>query len=586
MKTRIPQLHYETLSETALNAVINCYIKQEKYDDLLIALGANKGKLPFEALLYAIDQLNPKLVLTLLSTVKNGEEHLNISVDLLVTRVTDVFVIDLWGTKQQNLSEQEVYEKKGIIIKTLLTFKADNICKINKNKENKIEMDQPSIEVLAQYVDDDTFQEFIRKYNISIEDYKKSMIPSLLFNGVSPMADNILPKCTATDILLNRSYISEKEEDRSLVLEAYKSLLSWQETKKIFHFVVENILKGDSLKVLFTEGSSYYNPEKNLVCIQLRSKYGFTIESIMAHEFSHYLMEKLYYNQALPFSVSKLNQLIFKDKFKSNYETKVKLDNLLSEDTIEESKKTLFTSLEYDKASCSMLKLAKKLLRKDIEDTDLSSTKQKDIDLNSTKQYVPYLKECTILPIFYLYFYDKFSEKVRENLDKAINTDAKLQKALTLLISNLLDLPFISEQDNINDLFNDDRKVVLKYLLDDCLPQIVEQYQLLKSDMFFLGRVGDILFRSDTEDRLVEYIVRYPEFAALNQAELLENPKIMESFEGLKNFWEKHIIPEIDGRLENLKTQFTENDIVLNSTEEIEVVGNIVDQVVITDMFM
>lgn len=571
MKVRITKNYYEKLQRIALDKIIESYIKQEKYEDLNIALSAHENNL--SVLYRAIDYWEPTIIKAILDNTKKGDASLHHIIDRVISSIDESNYFDSLPPKLLNKTEKEFYNIKSKIINLLINFKMENIKQINTSQEEQIKMDQNSVEILAQYNDDTFLVKFIEDNKIDVLEFKDTMIPYLLFKEAKLITQKVPAKCAMQEVLLARTYLIDLDST-NLVESAYTDLLGWPETKKILSYVATEIVKGDKLKILFTT-SSYYNPMKNLICIELHPQDGFTKESIIAHEFSHFVMEKLYKNESLPFQISSLkNILLSKDNqnIKSNYSFNCNLDKLGNEG-MQEASIILAKYLKYDQAALEPLRMAE----------DMLSFKVKE-SINNAIEYTKYLKECTLLPLFYLSSYDKFSEKAKKSLYESLNKDPLMQKTVTLLASNLLELDYIKEKEDNHRLFADDNKSSLEYLLNTCLPLISEKFKLFKCDIQFLERVADILFRKDNADRGTEHIVRYPEFAVMSrQDKLLDNPKILKSFKLLANYWDDYIIKDIDQSLSCFKNQ---NDKALIDNNFVELTVDHLGQLAITDFYL
>lgn len=71
-------------------------------------------------------------------------------------------------------------------------------------------------------------------------------------------------------------------------------------TNKLLAYIAANIKVQDSLKIIFDNKSfSHYDWDNNLICIEK-----FNLESIIAHEFGHYAIEKIFCNASIPLNNS------------------------------------------------------------------------------------------------------------------------------------------------------------------------------------------------------------------------------------------------------------------------------------------
>lgn len=576
MKVRIPKIFYEKLTDAALDKIILSYIKQENYEDLNIALSARTNNLG--TLYEAVDYLDPKIIRAILNSTKKGDVYLNYTIDNVIENIIEDDFSDSLDPKLQSMSEQEIYSRKGKIINLLINFKVENINEINSSREEKIKIDQYLVEVLAQYNDETVVAKFIEDNKIDIREFKDTMIPYLLLKNAKLISDKVPVTCSAKEILLARTYL-EDLESTSVIQTAYSNLLGWPKLQKILHYAVAEIVKGGKLKILFST-TSYYNPIQDLICIKLNPKDGFTIESIIAHEFGHFVMQKLFNNKCLPFQISSLKTLLSSQDephSKSNYLSGLDLGKLFNEKGIKEAwikeVSSIFTQyMDYNRAAMEPLRLGERMISSD-----------QKVNFDYTLEYIKYLKECTILPLFYLASYGKFTEKSKQSLDVALENNHSVQKTLVLTVTNLLELECIQEKEDNHKLFTDKKQSCLEYLFNTCIPLIIENFKLSPSDVHFLERIADILFRKGSIDKGTEHIVRYLEFLAMSNQDKLHNPAIMESFKSLEDFWGRNIFPRIDDNLSCLKSPDEKEIIDHDHVGLVEVTGDISAQVVVTD---
>ncbi|AEK74439.1 hypothetical protein Rh054_02260 [Rickettsia conorii subsp. heilongjiangensis 054] len=164
---------------------------------------------------------------------------------------------------------------------------------------------------------------------------------------------------------------------------------------------------------------------------------------------------------------------------------------------------------------------------------------------NDSKELIKYLKNETILPIFYFNNYRPDKTDTRE-LEEVIKTNSHAH-IMTNLIINLLKLPCVKEQDYY-ELFATDQKVQLQCILTKILPQIIKDKDLTSEQVYYLESIGNLIHR-ESDDRAAEFIVRYLEISIDNLLHSIEDSRIINAIQPLADFWEEHIVPKMESTI-------------------------------------
>lgn len=553
---------YETLNQKEANELANTYIKQEKHDDLKILLSARKHNL--NILDWAIDYLNPDLIDLILKNTEKGDRYLNITISNVISKINKIDQISLIRTKNNSFSKTGLFEVKGKMIKSLLNFKLANIKKLNTENEGlNLELDQLDIKILSNYCSYEDLKKFIKDNEIDVSKFEDHLISSLLLQNPQVLLEEVQDNKSPLQVLLSRTYVVNGEK-KIVVNEAFKKLLSWPETNKIFHYVAAKITNGDDLKILFTDNSSYYDIDTNFITVQTEVSSLNSIESIAAQEFSHYLMNKIFDNSCQPFSFYGVTKVFYNTEINtSNYNSNINTENLLNEFP-QEHEKLIKQLLDYNKAAIELLKLAASMLGYGVE------------KFNHTDDLVKYLKDNTILPIFLLHKYENSVDCLEKSVQASIQLNLKpaYLKLTNSILSYNRDCGSEYINENYSDISNkfipeDIENVIINenhldisnksiqgyidaiiFISDKLYPAIIDEKKIQPDQNFFLSRIADILFRKTWEDKLAQFVVRLPEFAVMRQAGELKDPKIIKSFKPMTEFWDVYITPQMDSTIE------------------------------------
>ncbi|KJV96808.1 hypothetical protein [Rickettsia amblyommatis] len=214
-------------------------------------------------------------------------------------------------------------------------------------------------------------------------------------------------------------------------------------------------------------------------------------------------------------------------------------DKIFLPKNFESLKRLINSSHEYSRAAKPILDLTAILILTPEERNKISSK------YNDSKELIKYLKNETILPIFYFNNYRPEKADTRE-LEEVIKTNSHAH-IMTNLIINLLKLPCVKEQD-YHELFATDQKVQLQCILTKILPQIIKDKDLTSEQVYYLERIGDLIHR-ESDDRAAECIVRYLEISIGNLLHPIEDSRIINAIQPLANFWEEHIVPKIESTI-------------------------------------
>lgn len=540
----LPDSLLQSLSRPALESLAKKYIQERKYEELRhlnkVATNSERVALGVDS---AIQLLDKQAMSIIVSTIKTGELSLNPWIDAWINNVAIISQEDIIGTQAMALSKEERIEIQGQIIEDFVSLKIRNIheCNEQNNQNNEtdreIKIDKESLGiglgVLAQFLTMDAFNKYLDDHTIdpatfNLTDYEIAHIPALLFKDAKPVIDSIPNQTDAITILLARTYT--KELGKEGILSIYNNLSTCNITKKLIDYIATEIIKGDALKIIFSSGLSGYHSNSHVVSIDTHSQCsGTTLESTIAHELSHWAMDKIFSNEGLPVSYKNLyHSTLDLTKLNIPYSNGVKIDNIPI--IFKELQSLAEVSINYQKASLPLLEYATKLISVNPEAIESFKT---------VSEMIEYLTHSTIIPIFYLNSYNQFTEGKEQQLEEEIKTNSEIQGAVIKLIDEL------SSQRNYHQNCNSDIKTELNYILQDYLPQLISDRQLTEEQVFFLERMADIIFRS-SKDRNTEFVVRYPEFAITEHMQNGSDPEIKESFKGMQQFWEKNIVPQFD----------------------------------------
>jgi hypothetical protein len=314
---------------------------------------------------------------------------------------------------------------------------------------------------------------------------------------------------SVVDVMLSRTYaegLTEKD-----LRKIYSNLYELDPiAQEMLTYLAIKITNGDNLEIYFKSNlHTSYDLIYNTIKIDhtLFKDKIFNLNSVVIHEIGHCFYEKIFANLILP-----INR-----KYFEMLGTKGPIDIMDAIELMQKSHnpKIIEVITSFEEASKLPVNKAVELLG--INQEAMAS-------LNHIDEHTEYLKLNSIINVFFANDRAGFTETKNPNLS--------LMDGMMVTIYNIY---FAHRDCDTKSFFSDINKEAVDFVLDNYLPAVVAELNLTATQVHFITRISDYLYRGESKyrenlgdvlrfEKYTELIVRYAELKAAGvEEDLLES---------------------------------------------------------------
>ncbi len=425
-------------------------------------------------------------------------------------------------------------------------LKTTQILKIILLAKNKDTITLDELQQLADSIPQQEFEEFCqkKKLDLTINKFKTLELSQYKFANLEPLLKLGNEKLTILNLLLSRTFSDKLTSEE--INKIYTDLYNLDPiSKEIITYTASLISKNNSIKILFSEGtSSYYLPKQNIIKIEnsFINKIIFNIASVVIHEMSHFIYYQVYKNGAMPFSLVSINNFISKnsdatkDPFVYQHNSNPNTINSLISQEVE----IMAPIMEYERVARTLVDKASELIL---------VNPQEYSKYIFASEYTEWLKQNSYIDLF------AFSSMLDNQADR--NVDSSVPDHIFDNIHKI----YLSEQGKcevksaLENPFYYPREEVITWVKEVGLPNYISKLNLSPTQVHFVQRVADYISRGEhllhesnnkfcsnyaKHEKYAEGIVRCMEFKAAGL-----DADLTDACKGLEYFHIKYVSPDL-----------------------------------------
>ncbi len=395
------------------------------------------------------------------------------------------------------------------------------------------------LNILSKAVTKTDFFEICSSKELDLTDakFKDLKLSAYEYEDIEPILTiNETNNKTLVNILLSHTYSDNLSPE--YIANIYIKLYNLSPiSKEMMAYTAALLTQGDNLKIIFEEGSnSYYSQDSNTIKINtsFAGNSIFNIESVLIHEVGHFIYDKLFESDAMPFDLTEI-KIIAKDLYREFVNDPIH-NNFFNDEILP----IIFNGglknfwqmwTQYIKAARMPIDKAMELLKFD------SSECQKYIDPNS---YAQCFISASKINMFFFNGWGKLeliaTKPGEDPIPGEVAIPDELYLSLLSIYSNETETCIATQNP-----YQSTKDIIIDWVNNEMIPQLIDGLALTPQQVHFLDRIGDYINRGDgiitsdlmhSEERLIELIVRASELRASigSEKDLIESFSLLEDF--------------------------------------------------------